>query len=362
MRIDLTDINKIIEANGLPEIKDPIFLDFKKEPTTNGLFSYEIFGRTPVDRRTSFAYIDLKKKYLHPALYKMFKTMMRDILKCISGTETYIINKEGDLVKDKDGDMGITFLYDNWERIQFKYSTKGSPGDDENASVIRKSYVDLLRNMKRDEIFVDKWIVIPAFYRDVNLMDVSNGRIAVDEINYSYQKLISSTRNTMNEFLGLDIVSYKSDSVIQETLNEIYNFYIDKLRQKKGIIKDKLLKKVVDFSSRGVIHVNKQRFERYTDNPVNYEYSGVPLPHLISLYFPLIRTELINMFDLILEMHRVDKLDYEKMSRYIADTYTPKKIESLLKRLISDNTLRLSKVKLSKLSKNKYLYLNKDKP
>jgi hypothetical protein len=121
MKIDIANIDEIIKKNNLPEVKNSISLNPDRSPTSDGLFSYELFGKPgDIDRKTIFGYISLKKHYFHPLAYNMLVSLQRNILECIDGSETFIIDEKGNLIKDPNGKTGIQFIYKNWDKFNFK--------------------------------------------------------------------------------------------------------------------------------------------------------------------------------------------------------------------------------------------------
>ena len=61
------------------------------------------------------------------------------------------MDKDGNIVDDPNGSTGIQFMYDNWEKIVWR----------ENDSAERSNKIDLLKTLKKHEIFCSKWLVIP---------------------------------------------------------------------------------------------------------------------------------------------------------------------------------------------------------
>ncbi|MEI2419603.1 hypothetical protein V6O07_04970, partial [Arthrospira platensis SPKY2] len=110
MQSDIFDVKKFIEVNKLKEITNPIIFNKGNIPTPDGLLSTEIFGRTPDDRKSIFAYIDLGGYFLNPVIYKNLIRLDRRIESLINGTETYSLNARGELVSDENGETGLQFL------------------------------------------------------------------------------------------------------------------------------------------------------------------------------------------------------------------------------------------------------------
>ena len=62
LRADLLDPDRLVKANDLKEITNPVFFIRNSVPTPDGLLSNEIFGITKYDRANTFAYIDLYER------------------------------------------------------------------------------------------------------------------------------------------------------------------------------------------------------------------------------------------------------------------------------------------------------------
>lgn len=294
MKIKLLNTELFIKANNLKEIKNPIILDRGSIPTPDGLLSTEIFGTTPKERKTTFAYIDLQGYYFQPLVYKELKKVDRRIDSIIGGTKKYIISKDGDLIEDQvNGSTGIDWLYNNWEKIKFK----------RNDSSIRSERIDLLENNTKDEIFTRYCIVLPAFYRDINLQHIGSGKPSLHEINVgsdqtngsSYSKLLRlvvTVKSSGSFVFALNNTKYQ----IQLCLVDIYNYFKSRIEKKFGIIKKGIMGKSVDYGSRLVIAAPHFDTESFKDNIVNSKYCGLPLGSCISNATPFFIGWLANFF------------------------------------------------------------------
>ena len=111
LKLDVFDINKFIQINKsvVHEVTDNIFFDKDKRPTPNGLFSYELFGTTPRERKSNWGYIDLQNKFINPVLYITFKKLIPTMIDgIISGMLRVNMDKDGILVVDQQN--GFTGL------------------------------------------------------------------------------------------------------------------------------------------------------------------------------------------------------------------------------------------------------------
>jgi len=286
LRIDICNLEKFIKVNNLEEVTNSIRFDQGWYPTEDGLLSYKIFGQAgSYDRRTIFGYIDLKGHFLHPLFYQRLTKMNRNFSRVIDGSGYFSINEKGELVADNEnGNTGIAWLYDNFKKLKFKKSGSGE----------RDRTIDLLNKMDTDEIFVSKWLVIPAYYRDSNIQKLNHGKVSEDDINKMYAKLIELAGSN-SEF---DFMGYMTESRLQKQLVEIYDYLTSYIKGKTGLLKNNLLGKTVDYSTRGVISAGRVNSNKPADQLVKFTYTGIPLSHLFGTTFIILR--LISSLDFIL--------------------------------------------------------------
>lgn len=284
MKIDIMNIDKFVEINGCPEVTNPVGLDVSRYPTNDGLFSNELFGLPgSYDRKTIFAYVDLKKNFLHPVVYKMLVSMNRKIEKLINGTLSFKI-VAGELVEDPNGETGLKFLYENWSKLKFK----------ETDSIKRGSKVSLIKLLKKEDAFVNKWLIIPAFYRDIDFSD-SSSRVTQDPINEMYVRLLSLAASS-DVNTGFDFMGTLTESRIQLLLVDIYVMLTQKLAKKNGYIHQYLMGKRVDYSVRSVISAPGINSNKWTDQRVPFAYVGIPIAMVCNLFFPFMVKEIQDFF------------------------------------------------------------------
>lgn len=288
MKMNIVNLNNIISLNDMPEVTNPVAFDFNGYPTDDGLLSYTKFGLSgSYDRKTIFGYIDLKKNFLHPVAYKTLTALNKKFVKVINGTGYFSIDKDGNLVEDEEnGNTGIDWLYNNFDKLEFR----------KNDSMIRGNRISLLEKLRRDELFVNKWLVIPAFYRDVNISKSSSGVKSMDEVNKLYTKLLglANSQNSDFDFMG-NVTEFK----IQQLLLDIYSLFISDnyLASKSGVIKRDLMGKTIDYSTRGVITAARINSQTWDKQFVPFGYVGLPLSHLCNLFFPFFMFQMRNFFE-----------------------------------------------------------------
>ena len=277
LQVDLFDINKFIKVNNLQEVTNPILLERDNIPTVDGLLSYEIFGRTSTDRSTIFAYIDLHGHFLHPLVYKTWKRMNRKIEGIVSGLDTVVINAKGEIVSDPDGWTGLEELYKHYDEIKFKVTD----------SDIQKERVDFLKSLKKEEIFVDKWIVCPPFYRDIQLDKANMGKVSVHEKTKLYSDILRLAKALQNDNSGLPIVSFSTRNRIQALLCECYtDKFMGEIKGKNGMFRKFVMGKSVDYGARFVISSPLFDADKPNDMQVTFEKTGLPLAGACACFFP----------------------------------------------------------------------------
>ena len=214
LSVELLDIDKFIKKNNLKEITNPTFFGTSGKPTPDGLLSNEIFGITQSDRAGIFAYIDLGDWFIDPSNYKCLIRLNRKIESVVKGVGKWSIDKDGQLVEDfENGKSGIRWLKNNFDKLEFMKS-KSSIRD------LRIKYIK--HNYETGKLFINKYIVIPAYYRDVNTTGKYTG---VGQINTLYVNLLVASRSLKeNNDYGLSVAD-TTCARIQETLRAIYDWF-----------------------------------------------------------------------------------------------------------------------------------------
>jgi DNA-directed RNA polymerase beta' subunit len=274
MQIHRARIDHIIKLNGLKEVKDLNMLD-KGMPTPEGLFSYDIFGWSQHDRRSIPAYIDLKGKFLHPLVYSNLKAINRKFEFLVSGTKYFRVNEAGALVEDPSGETGLDFLYRVWDQIKYK-DTQSIFGSERVKNITNQEY----------PVWIDKWLLLPAFYRDLNFNQ--EGRPSYDEINEKYINIIRKV-NSISQQEQYGFVSNLAKAQVQLIINQIHDEIVDAhVRAKHGTLKRSVMSKSVTDGARLVISAPNIKGERFNDVQVRYNQMGVPLAAVCSIFHPFV--------------------------------------------------------------------------
>ena len=299
MKLDLMDMRKVIIVNGLRPVTNPILFETGNVPTPDGLLSLEIFGTTSRERKDNFSFIELKDYFIHPFAYKMLIRLDRKIESIVKGTRRFIINEEGQFIEDEEnGNTGCQWLFKNWDKVKFK----------RNESNVRNERINLIEAYSKEVIFIRQWIVIPAFYRDVNFQNADVGQISHNELTDLYCKLLKYC-NLLEASSEFDFMINSTKGKIQDTLVEIYNYFKGKLEKKNGLIRKSLLGKSIDYGVRAVIAAPEFKTNKYNENIVDFRHCAIPVSLICTLFFPFMLHELRNFF----------KEQYELLNYKISD-------------------------------------------
>lgn len=299
MKLDLFDIDEFVKVNNCPEVTNPVFWNFDGTPTADGLFSYDLFGISDEERKNTFGYINLKGNFLHPLIYLMFIKKTGSLGSVIRGEKyAVIVDKKIKIVDEdfKGADTGLEFIYDHFYEINWIDEIEESEMD----SIDKKTRLKFLKSLKREEVFIRKWLVLPPFYR----AESSTNRSMGDSINKLYKELISRVSGLSLGF-SFELFGSETKLRIQNILKDIYlstlapisgkNLIFDKGSSegtlagsgKNSMVRKHLLGKNVDWGASSVItSPPNSDANKFKDKPVPYGYGAFPLATLLSLFQP----------------------------------------------------------------------------
>jgi len=321
-KLDLANFDLDIKSKKFPLITSSnVFVGNVDDIDEAGLFSETIFGSFGSKMRlTQFAYIDLKQKVLHPFVYELFKQLMRGIDSILQGNKFYFIEKGviRDAKASDDHDMlitGFTVVVDNFTSfVKFLRTKKGdniTPGADKKLRTLEK--------FKTEEASVNKWIVMPAGYRDVNTKTFeTDGVIKYEPVNDFYMDLLYISKSAKNTD------QYKF--LVQKSLEELHTFLTkDQLAGKGGKIKGKMSKKPVAYAARSVItSYDKIAGQTWNDKGVvniRVGYTGIPVALLVSMFYPFF------VYEIRVDLEKNKK--FFKALKYLLADYAKVEIKSI---------------------------------
>ena len=300
MRANILNCDKWVKDNQLEEVKNGNMINKNSsEPDPDGLVSWRIFGRPGTqERKRTYAYIDLVDRFLHPHVYYELVRYQRNLSDLMSGLyEFYLDPETHKLVKEdkkhvrpaacKHG-VGVKFLYEVWNQINFE--------EPPNCAVGTAMRLKFFRSLKREDAFISKLPVIPAFYRDAH-----SANEKVNEINTFYRKFLtnaSTIRATSGLFEVFGVSS--SDKKIQDTLLEIYNYFIGIVGGSKGFIHKNVMGKSTDYSARAVISMPTYDNNSEEDEEVDFEHSALPLSTCCKCFAPFIKYGIKKIIEKVL--------------------------------------------------------------
>lgn len=345
MKIDNLNINEFIEDHKLKEVTSPMYFVGGTTPDPDGLFSVEIFGRPgSEERKNTFAYVNLNAKFVHPVYYKLFTSMNRKIQDLLLSKKYYVV-KDGELVEDfENGQTGPSYFYSIYKDLKFM-----------NTGTHRRStYLNLLDKTPEDEIFIDKFLVIPCYLRDYNPMETDPNAIkAVDKVNDMYSKLIRYSMSLDKNSSGF--MNAVTEANIQQLLYQIYEYYIFKLNKKTGMFHQDLLGKSVDYATRSVITAPKIGGSGYDNIQVKYGYIGIPLSQVIVLFYPFF----VNYIENYIEEHELEISQFEYKGKKIKidnvkEQFSEKEIKRLMNLFIKSPESRFQPITVKDNNKKEY--------
>lgn len=295
LKLEIMDVDRFVKMNECQPVTNPVFFQRNNIPTDDGLLSNKIFGITRDDRAGIFAYIDLGGWFIDPSCYKTWIRIDSSIKDVIHGLDTYSVNDKGEIVPDPAGKSGVKFLKDNMDKIKFK-STESLKRD------IKIQYLEKNKN----RMFLNKYIVIPPFYRDIN---TGKGSVGVGGVNTLYRNLILAVigLNSTHDY-GFDN-SGALCARIQETLLQIYDWFAGNtnpnlsvesgigISGKTGIMKMANMSKTTNYSSRMVIASPELKAETVDNMMVNMNNTALPLAACLANYNPYILFQVKRFFE-----------------------------------------------------------------
>jgi len=347
MKLDLLDLDRFVATHKCKEITNPIYFNMGNIPVDDGLFSNSIFGFPgSKERKTVFAYIDLKKHFIHPVMYKLFMSMNKNLQDMITG-KRYFIVKDGELVEDPNGKTGISYFYSIYDQLSFK----------DTGTYRRNTYLELLKKSPKNQIFITKFMVIPAYFRDYDPSTSDNRKIEnVHDVNTMYSKIIrlaqSISKNNSYDFMGAI-----TECSIQAIIYELYDYFISQIDSKNGLIHKSLLGKSVDYATRSVISTPRFKANRWdSDENIRFGEFGIPLSQLVVLFYPFF---IKYIQDFVIERESeisnfVDEKGNNIIIKNVQEQFSESNIKRLINLYIKSVESRFNTIKITDADGNEY--------
>lgn len=290
---DPLDVERFVRANNIQQVDDPIFFVRDGIPTSKGLLSYEIFGITKEERANIYAYIDLGDWFMHPLVYKKWAQKDRRIKDIVHGIKKFSVNGDGDFVEDPNGRNGVKFIKDNMEKIRIKHTD----------SKERDDIIQYIEKYK-DKLFMQKMIVLPAFYRDVSTKN--GGKLGVGDLNKLYQQLIissNSLKETKDYGLSMDeAIKGRMQELIISIYNSLTGTSGDEtdgvgLSKKTGLVRGAVMSKTADYGTRLILSAPELKVETLDDMMCDIDHSAVPLASACVNFMPFVLFNMKRFFE-----------------------------------------------------------------
>lgn len=299
------------------------------------------------------AYIDLHGHYMHPLAATKLKAYDRKLSDCLFSIRRFKL-VEGELREDEEnGDSGPEFLYSIWGKVKVKDK------DSVTTKEIQKFY-----ERPKEKLFVTKWLVIPAFYRDINTSTMSFSK-STNTLNNWYSSIISYTQTMTMYSETFAHVTQQTQARVQTLLGEIYkHLMVDTIKgnpSKFGMLRRYLQSKSVNYSARMVIAASNQMKDSYKSVQVKYGEALVPLGYTVSTFMPFVVYQMKRFFDLnFLQAGKVNikRKDTGKIE-YITfkDSFDEKHITDLITRYLNSPATRFDLVETPPDTEGKVHYM-----
>jgi hypothetical protein len=284
---DIFGVTKqLIEEEQLEEVTSTKVLVRIGEFDPKGLGSNEIFGYTGTkERKQKFAYIELGDIFIHPHVLLELKSLKAIFLKCVNGEGEYWIDNGMIAVVDEktpttaNKGNGAKWLKSVWKDLVWN-------PDVEKKGSVRYNRIRFMKYVTEDQVFIDKLLVIPPFYRDIDIYGSTN-----NEYNNIYVKLINlafTIKNTSSFFTLFGDVS-DAHRLITATLIDFYTTILKKYGGRKGFAHENVMGKSIDFASRLVISgYDGTNIDSPRDMDVTFDKTNPPLHAIIKCFAPFI--------------------------------------------------------------------------
>lgn len=265
-------VDQKIDYKNLPEVTNPMTFD-SKGPTPDGLYSETIFKTSLKDAASNFAYINLGTIILHPLIYDNLNKLDPIFKKIVdpSYNTKYII--DGGVIKEaENGKRGIGWLYSIWDHIDFGWYEK--PGI--------KDFSEKFKNAKKENIFIQKWLVIPPLYRP---WIEERGIRKEDEITGLYKDIlrVTNSKKGQNVFMDKILDTASKPELIQQRVNALFSHIINMINKSDGLQEAKLIGKRMNNVARLVANAHPK---------MPLDAVGVPWHTLLGLLDTLVIAEI----------------------------------------------------------------------
>lgn len=269
----LADVKQIRSLN--------TFQDYTKNFTPDGLFSTEIFGRVgDINRNYRFGFIDLNIEVLHPVIYRAL-TDLKNFHEGIFSSEEFAVydSKLKEFVKSNpvDGNTGYHFFISHLDKLSFAIKDTDSNK--------RKETLKLINKYKQTAL-MSKLLVLPAGLRDYELD--KEGKPTEGEVNSLYRRVLSLSNQVVTSSLKQNPeLQDKLRYAIQQSVNDIYDYFESLLKGKSKLIQGKVVSRNVQLSTRNVLTGTKNEMVDLDEVKLDSRYVTYGLYQFLKATLPL---------------------------------------------------------------------------
>jgi len=265
MSLKLLDVNKFLQQQQAKEVTNPRTFDNNMEPNTGGLQDPSTFGVSTKDKFTTWGLIDLKDVIMHPMIYDNIN-IIDPIFKRILLKKVNVEIIKGMVHEAKSGGgTGVGWLISNWDKINLEKYKKEK----------NKLFIEFLINSNKNMLFINKVPVIPIVYREAHM---GSFKMELDDLDEIYQKIMDISKSGRSDFTSEWMKAMKDSTgkeMLQNRVNNLFNYFISKLEGKRGFIRNTLTAKRLDNVARMVANARP-------DVPINS--CVIPWHILLNLY------------------------------------------------------------------------------
>lgn len=293
MYINILNVDKFIKEHDWKEVTVPnYFIPNTSENHPDGLISDEIFGKPGTeDRKKMWGYISLGYTIMSPHPFYVLTRLKVNIANDMKlNIGRYYVDSTGELQKLESGETlpktaisdigsGFEWLKSVWPKVTWRVTR----GMTKTAVVNRK----FLSSLSAEEAFINKYPVMPAFYRDVDYKNQNR-----NEINTYYTRMLHYSEMIKNT----DVFSIDDDPdtpkapnagiKLMDLVMELYINFTTKMGSANGFVNDFVAGKATDYGARLVISTPDYNTERYTDIEADFFHSSTPLSVAINIFAP----------------------------------------------------------------------------
>ena len=289
LKLRLMDVDEKIAREDILEVTSSFIRESSStEFHQDGLFSEYIFGEiASPDRLSRHGFINLKTRVFHPRVFKIICKLKAFYKEVMSGRSYAIFDPtEKDFIKaseeDPKADTGYSFFISHFHKIEFKST----------GSITRDTKIDVLKKFK-DQIFITKYLVIPAGLRDVDIEDARN---TSEEINKIYSGLLNMSRALPDEEDESPIFDVIKMGIQNKTV-AVYEYIHNIISGKNGFLQRKYGARNIAMGTRNVISAANMSVKSAESNHmIKRGETQLPLFQGMKAFQPTIVFQLKTMF------------------------------------------------------------------